>query len=139
MPDQRSTRQEIEQARKHPLNQHCLKLMEKEKVPRNNMMVGAPELLDWVLEQGKVELDPRFQEDLENLVSLLNCKKPQVSTKLLGENLPEMETEGNPYLEELLQAKSVKRAAEVLIDKMHQWMIDTQGSDYMPNIAPKLR
>lgn len=54
-------------------------------------MVGVPELLDWVLEQGIVVLEQPFQESLEELASLLNGKKTQVSTKVLGENLPDMD------------------------------------------------
>jgi len=138
MPDQRTTRQEIEQARQHPLNKHCLELLKKEKAPVHDLMVGAPELLDWVLEKEILELLEPFREDLETVVRQLNLAKPQVATKYLTRPLEDAD-DMSPEIEAALQAKSVKQAAVDLFDKMHQILLDTRGDEYQPTIAPHLK
>jgi hypothetical protein len=92
-------------------------MLRKAKVGVGKDTLGAPELLEWALEQNKVEILPQFREDLEQAIYSLDQWKPQTVVKLLAEPEP-----GEVYqvVKEIQKLKSPVQVAELLLNHLHQ-------------------
>ncbi|MFP4392625.1 MAG: hypothetical protein ACLFOA_09485 [Desulfohalobiaceae bacterium] len=106
----------LEKARAHPLNTHCRQLLRQVGQDPAPTTLGAPELMEWTLQQDKLDLDQDTRSRLEDLVQLV-LDKPSMSLAILDALQPE---EKSPELQALLAEEDTMRLGVLLLQRLHE-------------------
>ena len=129
--------QRIAQARDNPLNRHCRNLLKAAGQPLGKQGLGAPELLQWALEQKEVQLNSKYREAITSQVESLTQVDPVLATRYLWEKHPE--AEDNSLAEQVIQTREPVQAAEILLEKVHQMLQYDLEEMYSLNQTPGYR
>ncbi|MFO8031760.1 MAG: hypothetical protein R6U22_04385 [Desulfohalobiaceae bacterium] len=104
----------LEKARSHPLNAHCRKVLEQTGHTLGPNALGAPELMQWTLEQDNLHLDPSLKDRLQEVLDLIQ-DKPSMSLGLLDAPQP---GSNDPGLEELLADEDPRKLGVLLLQRL---------------------
>ncbi|MFW5863580.1 MAG: hypothetical protein ACOCUB_02420 [Desulfohalobiaceae bacterium] len=106
----------LEKSRAHPLNVHCRQLLRQAGQTPSPAALGAPELMEWSLEQEKLDLTQDTRDRLRELVQLM-LGKPSMSLGFLDYLQPD---ENSPELQALLAEEAPLSLGKKLLQRLEE-------------------
>ncbi len=121
MHDKSLNIRQLEKARSHPLNVHCRQVLKLAGQELSEQALGAPELMEWTLKQGKLSIALQHWPQLQELVQLIK-DKPTLTLALLDNRT---EGEDCSLADALCAERDPYRLGEQLLQRLNMQMKHT--------------